>query len=165
MQILQQAGHGMKQKTEFNICTATLNDAHAISEIEKKCFSSPWSENLIAEEILKDNVVFLTAKSQEILCGYVSGQLILDEFYISNIAVTADFRNCGIASSLLDSLIRILKNKNCVMITLEVRQSNAFAIKLYENFGFKNLGIRKNFYSSPTENAYIYTLYLTNNGD
>ena len=88
--------------------------------------------------------------------------MILDEFYISNVATDILYRNNGIATKLIDTLISELKNKNCVFATLEVRQSNKNAISLYEKFGFENLGIRKNFYSFPIENAYIYTLRFDN---
>ncbi len=94
------------------------------------------------------------------MCGYISGQLILDEFYINNVAVTEKYRNMGIASSLINELIIKLKNTVCALATLEVRESNLNARKLYEKFGFINLGIRKDFYSHPIENACIYTLYF-----
>ena len=150
----------MMQKTDIVIRKAVVSDSGIIADIEKECFSSPWSVNQIAEEIVKENVVFLSAEINNVLCGYVSGQLILDEFYISNIAVTNAFRGRGVASLLLDKLINELQNKVCSFVTLEVRESNNSARRLYEKFGFSNLGIRKDFYSAPKENACIYTLYF-----
>lgn len=150
----------MKQKIDFRICNAELTDAYGISLIEKECFSAPWSENQIREEILKDNSVFLVTKIDNDLCGYISGQLIIDEFYINNVAVTEKYRNNGIASSLIEKLIDELQQTDCVLATLEVRESNINARKVYEKFGFINLGIRKDFYSHPRENACIYTLYF-----
>ncbi len=150
----------MTQKINFTVEPAATADAYSIHLIEEECFSSPWSENQIKNEISKENVIFLTAKYEGSLCGYISGQLILDEFYINNVAVTEKHRNKGIASSLINELIIKLKNAVCALATLEVRESNVNARKLYEKFGFINLGIRKDFYSHPNENACIYTLYF-----
>lgn len=150
----------MMQKINFNLSCACVSDAYEISLIEKECFSAPWSENQIVTEISKDNVIFLIAKTDNELCGYISGQLILDEFYINNVAVTQKYRCKGIASSLINELLRRLKQTDCALATLEVRESNINARRVYEKFGFINLGIRKDFYSHPKENACIYTLYF-----
>ena len=150
----------MMQKIDFVIDSAVLSDAKEIYLIEKECFSSPWSENQIKDEISKENAIFITAKENGNLCGYISGQLILDEFYINNVAVTEKYRNNGIAAALIARLIEILASKSCVLATLEVRESNYKARRLYERFRFTNLGIRKDFYSDPKENACIYTLYF-----
>lgn len=150
----------MMRRIDYVIVTAEKCDSEQIAQIEKECFSSPWSVNQIAEEISKDNVIFLVAKKENTVLGYISGQKIVDEFYISNIAVKESFRNCHIASSVLEALIKVLKETDCIFATLEVRESNLTARKLYEKFGFRNLGVRKDFYSSPKENACIYTLYF-----
>ncbi len=161
MQTQQSVNLGMMLKNDCIISYADENDAVQIADIETECFSSPWSENQIRAEICNDKAVFLTAKTEDTVCGYISGQLILDEFFISNIAVKEQFRNSGLGTSLLKKLIIILTEKNCSLLTLEVRESNFTARHLYENFGFRFLGIRKDFYTLPKENACIYTLYLT----
>ena len=150
----------MMQRIDFSVRRAITFDAERIAHIEKECFSAPWSVAQVKDEIEKENVIFLSAVAENNFCGYISGQLILDEFYISNVAVTESFRGNGIASALIEHLISLLSEKNCSLMTLEVRESNVNARKLYEKFGFVNLGIRKNFYSHPTENACIYTLYF-----
>lgn len=150
----------MKPKTDYIITTAKTENAVEIAQIESECFSAPWSKKQIENEISNANALFLTAVSNDCVCGYVSGQLIIDEFYISNIAVSSAYRTLGIASSLIKTLIEKLMNLNCVLITLEVRESNASARHLYEKFGFRYLGNRKDFYSFPREDACIYTLYL-----
>lgn len=152
----------MMQRIDFVIERADKADAEKIAEIEKACFSQPWSENEITKEIIKDNVIFLCAKSDCRVIGYISGQMILDEFYISNIAVSEEFRNNGIASALIRELISKLQLQNCALVTLEVRSTNNTARGLYEYFGFRDLGIRKDFYSHPREDAHIYTLYFKN---
>lgn len=153
----------MMQKIDYLITRAKAEYALQIAHIENECFSHPWSEKQIKDEISNENALFLTAVSDDTVCGYVSGQLILDEFYISNIAVSSEFRRCGIGSALIKSLIERLTKINCVLLTLEVRESNSSAIQLYENFGFQYIGNRKGFYSFPREDACIYTLYLKNN--
>ncbi len=152
----------MNQKNDFVISFACVEEANSIASLEKDSFSEPWSYEQICDEIKKNDVVFLTAKKDGAVLGYISGQMILDEFYISNIAVDVNFRKIGIASRLLERLIEIVKSKNAAFITLEVRESNSAARSLYEKFDFINLGVRKNFYSYPRENANIYTLYLNN---
>lgn len=152
----------MMQKADYEISRALPSDSTGIAEIEKECFSAPWSKNQVEDEILRDNVVFLTAKNNGSVIGYISGQMILDEFYISNVAVTEKFRNNHIGSSLIKNLIKILSDNKCSFATLEVRESNLNARKLYEKYGFEYLGIRRDFYSSPRENACIYTLYFNN---
>lgn len=152
----------MMQKADYEITRALPSDSTGIAAIEKECFSAPWSKKQVEDEILRDNVVFLTAKNNGSVIGYISGQMILDEFYISNVAVTEKFRNNHIGSSLIKNLIRILSDNKCSFATLEVRESNLNARKLYEKYGFEYLGIRRDFYSSPRENACIYTLYFNN---
>ncbi len=82
------------------------------------------------------------------------------EGYICNILVHENFRNMKIATSIINKFIKYAQNYNLSFLTLEVRESNFKAINLYKNCGFKNMGIRKNFYKLPTENAIIMTYYL-----
>ena len=146
---------------DFMIRSAKLADADEISELEKTSFSMPWSKTLIEREIQNDNAVFLAAIEEEgLLLGYISGQQITDEFYISNIAVRADWRRRGVGSALMQQLIDTAWDRGCVFVTLEVRVSNHAARKMYESFGFIPLGERKDYYQNPQENAMIYTLYL-----
>ncbi len=150
----------MMQRTDIIVNDAVTEDSPLIAELEKKCFSLPWSEAQILNEIQREDALFLKATCNDSFAGYVSGQLIYNEFYISNIAVCEHFRGLGVASGLLNELICRLRKTECVFITLEVRESNIPARRLYEKFDFENLGIRKNFYSRPQENACIYTLFF-----
>ncbi len=150
----------MMQRIDFTVRTAVDSDAEQIATLEKQCFSSPWSLQQVSEEIKRDNVIFLSAVTENDFCGYISGQLILDEFYISNVAVDEKYRKCGVATALISDLLNRLKQKKCTFMTLEVRESNCSARRVYEKAGFTNLGIRKDFYSHPVENACIYTFYF-----
>ncbi len=147
-------------QTEFIIRLSNESDYFAISEIEKQCFSAPWSQNAISEfAALQNNLIIVCEISGEI-CGYITASIVLDEVQIANVAVKENFRNMHIGSALLQKLIDISKDKNCLTITLEVRGSNTPAVKLYEKFGFSKVGERKNFYKNPTEHAYLLTLNL-----
>lgn len=130
-----------------------------IAEIEKECFSDPWSEGAIREELEYKNSYFLVAETDGVV-GYIGVQEICGEAYITNVAVKAECRKAGIGRALLKAACEGARSRNCEFITLEVRESNFTAISLYESEGFQRVGIRKNFYSSPTENGIIYTKYF-----
>ncbi len=133
---------------------ADKSDIPAIAALEKECFSAPWSENAI-EESLSHGTLFFKAEVMGKTVGYMGISRVLDEGYITNIAVSAPFRGRGIAKELL--LFAEAELSALSFISLEVRQSNTAAIALYERLGYKKAGLRKNFYSKPTENALIYT--------
>lgn len=135
-------------------------DIKGIAEIEKSCFTSPWSEKSIAEELKKEQARFFVAKFNEEIIGYIGANNVLGEVYVANIAVKESFRRKGIASELLSWLIYQSESENADFISLEVRKSNSGAIALYDQFGFEKAGERKNFYTAPAENALIMTKYL-----
>ena len=145
----------------MNFTLKEMNTEHIarIAVLEKECFSEPWSENALAEELINENSHFLVAVSDEVM-GYIGVQEICGEAYITNVAVFGRYRKLGIGRALLNAACDGAKSRGCEFITLEVRESNAPAIKLYESEGFEKAGIRKNFYSSPTENGVIYTKYF-----
>ena len=134
-----------------------MNESHVaqIAELEKICFSDPWSENSVASELNNPLSVWLVAEENGIVCGYVGSHPVLDETDMMNIAVHPDFRRKGIAAALIAELVRLLKERGSRILRLEVRESNAPAISLYETMGFTQLGFRKNYYRNPKENALI----------
>lgn len=141
---------------EINIRFYSDADAPHIAELEKECFADPWSQNAITEAA-KYGTVFLLAEQDGKILGYLGMKPILDEGYISNVAVTSSARDKGIGSALLEKLTSYAKENGIKTISLEVRPSNAPAIALYEKFGYKQVGRRKNFYSHPTEDGLILT--------
>lgn len=145
----------------MNYTIERMNTVHIpqIAILEKECFSQPWSESALADELKNENSHFLVAVCDEVM-GYIGVQEICGEAYITNVAVFENCRNLGIGRALLRAACVGAKNRNCEFITLEVRESNLPAIALYESEGFEKAGIRKNFYSSPTENGVIYTKYF-----
>lgn len=131
-----------------------------IASLEKECFSSPWSEDGIAEELENPLSHFLVALSGGVI-GYIGVQEICGEAYITNIAVTESARRCGVGRALLQAACDGARARECEFITLEVRVGNVSARALYESEGFCKVGQRKNFYSDPAEDGIIYTKYFT----
>ena len=144
---------------EYKIVEMTSEHISQIALLEKECFSSPWSENSLSEELNNESSHFIVAVSDNVL-GYIGVQEICGEAYITNIAVFKEYRKSGIGRNLLKSAIDGAVLRNCEFITLEVRESNKSAISLYESEGFEIAGKRKNFYSEPTENGIIFTKYF-----
>ncbi len=131
-------------------------DEAEIAKIEEECFSSPWSEKGITDAIENGTAFFIAEKAFRVV-GYVSINTSLDEGYINNIAVSASSRRQGIAERLLGRIDRYAVKKELSFVSLEVRESNLAAISLYEKCGYKRVGIRRNFYEGPRENAVIMT--------
>ena len=142
----------------MNLVTMEERHLAALAEIEKACFHAPWSETMLREELGKG--IFLVAEQDGKTAGYVGCQAVLDEGYITNVAVSPDFRRQGIARALIAKLLAQAKAAGLSFVTLEVRESNAPAIALYAGAGFAPVGTRKNFYSNPTENAVLMTISL-----
>ena len=136
-----------------------------IAELERACFSTPWSETQLEDALYNDNACFIVAEDGEGgVLGYAGLTTVLDEGYINNIAVEEHARKHGVASALLDCFVRFAA-VNLAFLTLEVRKSNAAAISLYEKFGFQQVGLRKGFYSHPREDAIIMTRTFDNHDD
>lgn len=131
-------------------------DETAIAELEKECFSDPWSAEAILESAAS-RVRFFVFEENEKIVGYVGLQTVLDEGYITNIAVSSAHRRKGIGKSLLNTLDKLAEELSLSFISLEVRESNLSAIELYTGAGYLSDGIRPNFYENPRENAIIMT--------
>lgn len=136
-----------------------------VAEIEKSCFSKPWSISAIEAELENPNAHFYVLSvedgtADDKIVGYGGMHIILDEAYIANIAVLPEFRKNGFGKAITIQLINTALNHNCEFISLEVRPSNTTAVKMYSLLGFEEVGKRKNFYSSPTEDGLIMTKYL-----
>lgn len=128
--------------------------------IETECFSHPWSKHSLEEELNNETSLFLVAKEENEVIGYIGMSIVIDEGYIFNVAVRENHRNKGVATALINELVTYGKKNNFSFITLEVRESNLPAISLYSKFGFIKAGERKNYYSNPKENAILMTKYL-----
>ncbi len=127
-----------------------------VKNIENACFSVPWSERSIEGQIFTDGAIFACICENEEIAGYVCGQTVADECELYRIAVLVSHRKKGYANMLMEYFINECKSKAIKSIFLEVRSSNAPARSLYEKSGFQMLGVRKKYYSDPTEDAVIY---------
>ena len=136
----------------------TEKDVPALAVLEAQCFSVPWSENALREELENEHAHFFAAELCGELCGYVGLQILLDEGYLCNLAVSEAFRRRGIGKALMTAAIECCKAHGCAFLSLEVRPSNTAAVRLYEALGFTKRGERKQFYTLPDEDALILTL-------
>ena len=135
---------------DFKIEKMTISDLEEIKDVLEKDFDDFWKDNTLKEELLSNYSYFITiklSKTNEIL-GFAGFKKTLDTADIMNIVVRKDFRNKKIGKKLLDSLIQKAKEQDIKTIFLEVNSKNLPALKLYENIGFKKIGIRKNYYKN-----------------
>ena len=142
----------------FEKCRAEHLDR--VLEIEKASFSDPWSKTAFEDLLENENFVFTLCFDGDELAGYVIGMAVPPEGEVANIAVSPEYRRRNIGKALLDNYIS--SEKDCEIFFLEVRESNIPARSLYEKYGFRTLGVRKNYYKNPRENA-IVMVYSKNN--
>ncbi|MGN1001891.1 MAG: ribosomal protein S18-alanine N-acetyltransferase [Oscillospiraceae bacterium] len=143
---------------DFQIVDARPEHIPQIEAIEKICFSLPWTRQMLESQLDGGSHLFLAAVSGERVLGYVGLMFVLDEGYISNVAVAPAHRRQGVAHGLLTALEERSRAKGLAFLTLEVRAGNAPAIALYEKHGYRPVGRRKNYYDRPREDAVLMTL-------
>ena len=130
--------------------------------MEQQCFSVPWTRDQLAAQMSASMYIFLAAEDENgRAVGYVGLMYVLDEGYISNVAVSPSRRREGIADMLLTELYARAKAKKLSFLTLEVRESNAPAQSLYKKHGYTEVGMRKGYYSLPKEDAVLMTCFLS----
>lgn len=148
------------QKDGFfgNICIVPLEQRHIkdIASLEALCFSEPWSEEGILEAYRLGTKFFVAENSKQ-LVGYIGIKAVIDEGYITNVAVYPQYRGTGVATALINKVFDFAKEKGLSFVSLEVRASNTQAVSLYQKTGFKEEGRRKDFYRLPREDALIMT--------
>lgn len=127
-----------------------------VAELEKICFGTEaWSEKSVASELDNPLSFWLVADDNGRVAGYVGSQTVMDETDMMNVAVHPDYRKQGIATALIVGLVGELRKKGSHCLTLEVRASNENAISLYRKLDFQQIGLRKNYYHNPKEDALI----------
>ena len=146
------------------------SDVKQVAAIEEQCFSVPWSEQSFLDSIAREDTIFLVAEISEEtkqplfesseegsgrIAGYIGMYTSYGEGEITNVAVSPEYRNQGIGNHLVTAMQSAGKEQNLERMVLEVRVSNERALSLYKRKGFVKLGIRKNFYEKPTEDAII----------
>ena len=138
-------------------------DIDQIYHLEKLIFPSPWSHSSFQAELLHDYSRCLIVCNDNTIIAYAVFWIIEDEIHIANLAVSESYRGCGIASWVMDIIFILAHNNNINKMHLEVRKSNTKAIHLYQKFGFKIVGIRKNYYESEKEDAILMSLKVKRN--
>lgn len=135
-------------------------DIFSVSEVEKRSFTIPWSEEMFRIELQNPNCLYFVAEISNVIVGYVGLWIIVDEGHISSIAVDPSYRRLKIGRALMQNIFDIAQKKQLKGLTLEVRASNIGAIELYKSFGFKTEGRRKAYYSDNQEDALIMWHHL-----
>ena len=139
----------------IKITEMTAEHLDAIVNIERECFSVPWSRAMFAEELGRDFAIYLVAEENGEILAYVGAHIAAEDVCINNVATAPRARSRGIAQELLRELACRAYARGGRQFSLEVRESNLPARALYAKLGFTEVGMRKKYYSHPTENAII----------
>lgn len=130
-------------------------DVNQVYQIEKELFSMPWSKEDFLFALEKEKNLYLVALIENKVVGYCGLWGILDEGQITNVAIKKEKQGQGIGTLLLQQLLEQGYQNELLEYTLEVRESNLNAMHVYKKLGFREEGVRKNFYQNPAENAII----------
>ncbi|WP_083953312.1 ribosomal protein S18-alanine N-acetyltransferase [Bacillus acidicola] len=140
---------------------ATLEDLAGIMEVEHQSFSLPWTQDAFYNEFVHNQFAeYMVLIHEEKVIGYCGVWIIIDEAHITNIAVSPSFRGKKLGETLLGQVMNYARLKGAKTVTLEVRVSNSVARSLYKKLGFKEGGIRKNYYSDNQEDAIVMWVKL-----
>lgn len=132
-----------------------LPDIARVIEVENRSFSDPWSESAYITEISNASAYYTVICVDDIIVGFAGMWIIMDEAHITTLAVDPDYRRMRLGERLLIDLLEESVRRGAKRATLEVRQSNIPAQKLYEKYDFKPVAIRRGYYTNNDENAII----------
>ena len=133
----------------------TLQEVEQVLEIEKQCFTQPYSRQILEDELALDVSHLRVLKLGKRIIGFLDYWLVNDEIHLINIAILPEFQRRNYATLLMKYLLEVGREKFCKKIFLDVRQSNEGAIALYQKFGFIEVGNRKRYYSDNSETAIV----------
>jgi [ribosomal protein S18]-alanine N-acetyltransferase len=155
----------LEEEADFQVRPMTAADLTRVLEIEQVAFRNPWSADLLRRELGHDWSTILVAeemgpRGQVTLVGFVIFWIVHDELHVLNVATAPEHRNRGVARTVLEATLDTGRKKRCTLATLEVRRSNAAALGLYRDFGFRPVGIRPNYYVDEGEDAIVMVLDL-----
>ena len=146
-----------------------LEDLERVMEIEKDGFAHPWSMDLLRREMVHDWSTILVATAtrsgpgglvSEVIAGFIVYWLVHDELHVLNIATAVEERRRGVGRALMDEAATRARKVGAVLATLEVRRSNAAALALYRDLGYRQVGIRPNYYADEGEDAIVMVMDL-----
>lgn len=150
----------------YKVIPLTEEYIDSLVNLEQVCFDHPWTKGMFLGDLKSEHTVYFTVvNDKNEVIAYAGMWIAVDEGQITNVAVHPDYRRQGIANMLLEQLYDVCVKNNLIYITLEVRESNIKAISLYKNNGFENVGLRKNYYKNPTENAILMTKEICHKGE
>ena len=145
---------------EYQVIDTDESQLEQIEAIERQCFSCPWTLEQLRSQLSGERHVFLAAvDAGGAVLGYVGMMHVLDEGYISNVAVAPAYRRQGVAGTLISALMARAEELGLAFVTLEVRAGNEPAKALYAKHGFVPVGRRKNYYDLPKEDAILMTRF------
>ena len=132
-------------------------DLDTVAELEARCFTNPWTREMLARELAISNVahIFVLRLPERPVAAFCSCWIVSDELHINTLAVNPACRRIGLASHLMREVMGEAARRGARRATLEVRESNAAARGLYERLGFRVAGVRRNYYTDPVEDAII----------
>lgn len=141
------------------IRSMTVLDLDQVMLLELACFSVPWTKEAFHSELEKNGLAhYIVLEEDNEIIGYGGIWYVVDEGHITNVAIHPEHRKKGLGKKLIESMVDAARSHEIVHMTLEVRKSNAAAIKLYECMGFKTAGIRPKYYTDNGEDALIMWL-------
>jgi ribosomal-protein-alanine N-acetyltransferase len=140
------------------VAEMTAGDIPAVHAIESASFPTPWPPYAFRQEIETNRMArYIVVRAGERVIAYAGIWLMVDEAHLTTFAVLPAYRRRGIGGFLLSELMALSADLGAVVATLEVRLSNAAARKLYQEFGFRPVGMRPRYYSDDGEDALIMT--------
>lgn len=146
----------MKQITRVALASMRLEDIPRVLEIERQSFRTPWPRDAYTHELTENRLAaYLVARADDDIVGFAGMWVILDEAHITTIAVDPAYRGQHVGERLLVGLIDSALSRGARWMTLEVRKSNDTAQALYKKYGFREIGVRKGYYSDNREDAIV----------
>lgn len=146
----------------FEIKDMTFEDLDQVMEIEIVSFPTPWSREMFEKDLRlgRGSCLYKSAKIGDKVVGYIGGWIVGDELHITTIAVAPEYRGKGIGNALLSNILEEARERRCKIATLEVRETNTIAQRLYRKYGFLPIGLRRGYYRDTGEDAIIMALEL-----
>lgn len=144
----------------YNIRNMAMDDVAGVAEVEHDVFTTAWSPEMFAEEMNNELTTYLVVCIEQEIIGFAGFWLVVDEAQVTNIAIKQDWQSRGYGRVLVRTLMQAAQTKGAVNISLEVRQSNKRAYKLYKKLGFQEVGIRPGYYLDNSENAILMSAKL-----
>lgn len=130
-------------------------DVSAVLAIEESSYSVPWSEATFRGLLRRRDAELVVAEAGGVLIGFAAAWFVVDQAELGNVAVAEDWRRRGVGARLVEMVLARAIERGMREVFLEVRPSNATAKRLYERFGFREVGRRRNYYSDPPEDAVV----------